>query len=105
MAQCGKSVTAALALCLLIEAAPAEDKIFLALGYTVTSAKNNIFECGGFGVRHYFGSRAKPCKYMGIADALKIKTKTGIKYLVAFGTSTKTSNNAWHRMESIWFLI
>lgn len=104
-AQCGKSVTAAISLALLIENAPIEDNLFLALGYTVTSAKNNIFECGGFGVRHYFGSRCKPCKYMGIADALKIQTKTGIKHLVAFGTSTKTSNNAWHGWRVAGFLF
>jgi len=95
-AQSGKSCTAALAMSLIIENSSRDDNLFIALGYTVTSAKNNIFECGGFGVRHYFGSRCEPCKYMGIADALKIKTKTGIKYLVAFGTSTKTANNSWH---------
>lgn len=104
-AQCGKSVTAALALSLIIENAPQEDNLFLALGYTVTSAKNNIFECGGFGVRHYFGPKCTPCKYMGVADALKIKTKTGIKYLVAFGTSTKTANNAWHGWRVAGFLF
>lgn len=77
----------------------------MALGYTLTSAKNNIFECSGFGVRHYFGSKCSTCKYMGVADALKIKTKTGIKYLVAFGTSTKTANNAWHGWKVSGFLF
>ena len=93
--QCGKSVTAALAMSLMIDSAGPEDNLFLALGYTVTSAKNNVFECGGFGVRYFFGSRCTPGKYMG-QDCLKIKTKTGMKYLVAFGTNTKTANNSWH---------
>lgn len=42
---------------------------------------------------------------MGVADALKIKTRTGIKYLVAFGTSTKTANNAWHGWRVAGFLF
>lgn len=42
---------------------------------------------------------------MGIADALKIQTATGIKYLVAFGTSTKTANNAWHGWRVSGFLF
>lgn len=98
-------MTAALALSLLIENSSENDNLFLALGYTVASAKNNIFECGGFGVRYYFGSRCKPCKYQGITDALRIKTKTGIKYLVAFGTNTKTANNSWHGWHVSGFLF
>ena len=95
-AQSGKSVAAALAISTIIDNSSADDKLFLALGYTLTSVKNNVFECGGFGVQYYFGARCKQVKYQGVADALQIYTKTGVKYLVAFGTSTRTSNNVWH---------
>jgi hypothetical protein len=44
--QCGKSVTAALAFAALIEDSPEEDNLFLALGYTSTSVKNNVSFCG-----------------------------------------------------------
>lgn len=101
--QCGKSVTAALSFALLIENAPKEDNLFLALGYTQSSAVNNIFECGGFGLIAYFANKCRMCKYRGPSgklktaiDALEIKTKTGIKYVVPFGTNTKTSNNVYH---------
>lgn len=102
-AQCGKSVTAALAFALLIEDSKKGDDVFLALGYTQTSAINNVFECGGFGLIAYFAERCKMCKYKGPSgklktaiDALQIRTKTGIKYVVPFGTNTKTSNNVYH---------
>lgn len=94
-AQTGKSVAAATSLALIIENAPKGDDIFLALGYTSVSAKNNIWNCGGYGVKSFYGSKCKEGKYKG-QDCLKIKTKTGMKYLVAFGTSTQTANNVWH---------
>jgi len=103
--QVGKSVTAALAISMIIENSSEDENLFLALGYTVTSAKNNIFNCGGYGVSAYFGNRCEPCQYMGGADALRIYTKTGVKYLVAFGTSTKTANNAWHGWHVSGFIV
>lgn len=103
-AQASKSVTAALAFALLIESAPAEDDLFIALGYTESSARNNVFSCGGFGLEAYFGNRCSVGKYKNI-DALKIRTSTGMKYVLAFGTSTKTSNNKWHGFRVAGFLF
>jgi len=93
--QCGKSVTAALAFAALIEDSPAEDNLFLGLGYTSTSVKNNVSFCGGFGLEGYFGSKARKGKYYG-SDALFIETKTGLKTVFFTGGSTQTANNGWH---------
>lgn len=111
-AQCGKSVTAALAFALLIEASPKEDNLFIALGYTQSSVINNVFACNGFGLLNYFGSAAKMEKYKGpdgklntAIDCLKIKTANGTKIVVPFGTNTRTANNAWHGWRVAGFLI
>lgn len=111
-AQCGKSVTAALAFALIIENSPPEDNLFIALGYTQSSAINNIFACNGFGLLSYFGKSAKMSKYRGpdgdlntAIDCLQIKTANGVKIVVPFGTNTKTSNNTWHGWRVSGFLI
>lgn len=93
--QCGKSVAAALAFAALIEDSPVEDNLFLALGYTSTSVKNNVSFCGGFGLEGYFGSKAHVGKYYG-SDALFIETRTGIKTVFFTGGRTQTANNGWH---------
>lgn len=111
-AQCGKSCAAALAFALIIENSPKEDNLFIALGYTQSSAINNIFSCAGFGLMYYFGGRCKMEKYKGpdgklktAIDCLSIKTRNGIKIVVPFGTNTKTANNAWHGWRVAGFCI
>lgn len=101
--QCGKSVTAAIAFAMIIENSPRENNLFIALGYTQSSAINNIFECGGYGLVHYFAENCHSIKYKGPSgklstaiDCLSINTKTGTKIVVPFGASTKTSNQSWH---------
>lgn len=95
--QCGKSVTAALSLSLIIEDSKPEDNLFATIGYTESSAINNFWKCGGFGIENYFGTCAKRGKYPGTnINCLKIKTKNGMKYVLAFGGNTKTSGNAFH---------
>lgn len=80
-AQCGKSVAAAIGLATIINNAPRGDDLFLAIGYTSTSAKNNVLRCGGYGVQAFFGNMAKEGKYLG-NDCLKIQTRNGMKNLV-----------------------
>jgi hypothetical protein len=94
-AQSGKSVAAALAFAAMIEDSKADDYIFLAIGYTSTSAKNNSDFVGGFGLSHYFGSKARKGKYFG-TDALFIKTNTGDKIVAFMNGSNKSSNEAFH---------
>ena len=93
--QSGKSVAAALAFAALIEDSAVDDYLWLAIGFTSTSAKNNVSFCGGFGLEHYFGSRARKGKYYG-SDCLYVKTKTGIKIVGFMNGSTKSSNEAFH---------
>ena len=103
-AQCGKSVTAALAFALMIENSSAEDNLFIALGYTEGSARNNVEVCGGYGVASYFASRATRGKYQN-CNCLYISAKTGTKILCFFGASTQSSNNAWHGWRVSGFLF
>jgi len=86
-------VTAALAFALMIENSSAEDNLFIALGYTEGSARNNVEVCGGYGVASYFASRATRGKYQN-CNCLYISAKTGTKILCFFGASTQSSNNA-----------
>lgn len=105
-AQTGKSLTAALIGALRIENSKPEDKLFMALGYTTSSAINNIWYCGGFGVENYFADKCTRGLYPGTSiDCLKIKTKNGEKYLLACGANTKTSNNAWHGFKISGFIV
>jgi hypothetical protein len=94
-AQSGKSVAASLAFAALIEDSAPDDYIFLVIGYTSTSAKNNSAFVGGFGLEHYFGSKARKGKYFG-TDALFIKTNTGDKIVAFMNGSTKSSNESFH---------
>jgi len=102
--QSGKSVAAALALAALIEDSAADDYIFLVVGYTSTSAKNNVSFCGGFGLEHYFGSRVRKGKYYG-SDCLYIKTKTGDKIVGFMNGSTRSSNETFHGWPVAGFLL
>lgn len=105
-AQCGKSVTGALALALLIENSKKDENLFLAIGYTASTARNNVAKCGGFGVEAYFGKKCKWCKYEETDYlCLKIKTDTGIKNLVFFGGSKENSNNPWHGWKVSAFIL
>ena len=103
-AQCGKSVASAIGLATIIATAPKNEDLFLAIGYTSTSAKNNVMRCGGFGVQAFFGSNCQEGKYLG-NDCLKIKTPTGLKNLVFFGGATVSSNNAWHGWKVSAFVL
>jgi len=102
--QSGKSVAASLAFAALIEDSNADDYIFLVVGYTSTSAKNNVSFCGGFGLEHYFGSRARKGKYYG-SDCLYIKTKTGDKIVGFMNGSNKSSNEAFHGWPVAGFVL
>jgi PBSX family phage terminase large subunit len=102
--QSGKSVAAALAFAALIEDSATDDYIFLVVGYTSTSAKNNVSFCGGFGLEHYFGSKARKGKYYG-SDCLYIKTKTGQKVVGFMNGSNKSSNEAFHGWPVAGFVL
>ena len=101
-AQTGKSVTAALCFAFLIENAPKEDKVFMGLGYTEGSAKNNI---QNYLLWYFTTSKCRiNCKYNNM-DCCKIKTKTGEKIVVFTGGSTVSANNSWHGWPISGFLI
>lgn len=105
-AQTGKSLTAALITALRIENSSPQDKLFMALGYTTSSAINNIWYCGGFGVENYFAGNCSRGMYPGTSiDCLRIRTKNGEKYLLACGANTKTSNNCWHGFKISGFCV
>ena len=74
-AQSSKSVTQALALALLIENSAPEACMALCVGYSASSAFNNIVNCGGFGLKSYFGSRATVAK---IEQFIEVNNHGGI---------------------------
>ena len=94
-AQSSKSVTQALALALLIENSAPEACMTLCVGYSASSAFNNIVNCGGFGLKSYFGSRATVAKYQGNL-ALKINLNGHIKWAVCFGGNTFSAGDSFH---------
>lgn len=78
----GKNVLNILAWCEQLETHP--DKLHLAAGVSNASAKLNIIDSNGFGVRDWFEGRCRQGKYME-RDALHIRTATGEKVVLISG--------------------
>lgn len=78
----GKNVLNILAWCIDLETHP--DKFHLAAGVDQSSARINILECDGYGVKNYFGGRCKIGKFEK-KDCLYIQTKVGQKVIFFAG--------------------
>lgn len=78
----GKNIINIIAWCAILEEHP--DRLHLAAGVSVATAKLNIIDSNGFGVQHYFKGRCKEGKFKD-RDALYIKTKTGEKIVLISG--------------------
>jgi len=78
----GKNVLNILAWCDIIEGH--KDKLHLAAGVSVASARLNIIDSNGYGVLEYFKGRCRSGKYQE-RDALYVQTQTGEKVILISG--------------------
>ena len=78
----GKNLIAIISWATKLETHP--DKLHLAGGVSVASAKLNIIDCNGFGLLNYFKGRCRAGKYQE-RDALYIQTVTGEKIVLISG--------------------
>lgn len=78
----GKNVLNTLAWCIDLETHP--DRFHLAAGVDQSSARINILECDGFGVKNYFDGRCNIGKFEK-KDCLYIQTKVGQKIIFFAG--------------------
>jgi len=77
-----KNITNLIAWTVSLETHP--DKIHLAAGYTQGTAKMNIIDSNGFGLKWIFAGRCREGLYQNI-DALYIQTQTGEKIVLVAG--------------------
>lgn len=94
-AQCGKSSILALLFAMVIMSSGPNDNLFLAIGYTIASAKTNIADVSGFGLKAIFDGRWCDGKYNG-KDALFINVNGVTKTVVFCEAANVSSNNSWH---------
>ena len=78
----GKNIINLLAWAACIEAHP--DRLHLAAGVSISSAKMNILDSNGFGLQNLFAGRCRAGKYMA-KEALRIRTRTGEKIVIFAG--------------------
>lgn len=78
----GKNVLNIIAWCDALESHP--DKLHLAAGVSVASARLNIIDSNGFGVQNWFKGRCRAGKYQE-RDALYLSTATGEKIVLISG--------------------
>ena len=78
----GKNVLNIMGWCEVLETHP--DKLHLAAGVSVASAKLNIIDSNGFGVKNWFEGRCRAGKYQE-RDALYIYTAVGEKVILISG--------------------
>lgn len=60
------------------------DKIHLVTGYSATTARTNVSDCNGLGLKHIFRGRCRTGKYEG-NECLRIKSKQGEKIVLFIG--------------------
>lgn len=78
----GKNILNLLAWAACLETHP--DKLHLAAGVSLASAKMNILDSNGFGLRFMFEGRCRTGKYMD-KEAIYIRTRTGEKIVIFVG--------------------
>lgn len=107
----GKNILNLLAWAACLENHP--DKLHLAAGVSLASAKMNILDSNGFGLRFMFEGRCRTGKFMD-KEAIYIKTRTGEKVVIfagggksndaalikgnSYGTAYVTEANECHQM-------
>lgn len=84
----GKNIINLMAWAACLEDHP--DMLHLAAGVSISAAKLNIVDSNGFGLKYIFKGRCTPCMYED-RDALRIQTRTGIKYVLISGGGDKAS--------------
>lgn len=78
----GKNVLTTLAFCVLLENHP--NKVHLAAGVSIATAKLNILDCDGFGMLNYFAGRCREGQYKN-RDCLYVRTRSGLKVVLLSG--------------------
>lgn len=78
----GKNVLITMAYCTILEKHPS--KIHLIAGVSTATARLNILDCDGFGLKNYFKGRCREGVYQN-RDCLYIKTATGEKVVLISG--------------------
>ena len=78
----GKNIINLLAWAGVLEAHP--DRLHLAAGFSLGTAKMNLLDSNGFGLRYLFEDRCRIGKYMD-KEALYIRTRTGEKIIIFAG--------------------
>lgn len=78
----GKNVLITMAYCTILEKHPS--KIHLIAGVSTATARLNILDCDGFGLKNYFEGRCREGVYQN-RDCLYIKTATGEKVVLISG--------------------
>lgn len=78
----GKNVLNTLIFCSMLEVH--KNKIHLAAGVSVATAKLNILDCDGYGLLNYFEGRCREGKYKD-RDCVYVQTKTGEKVVLVSG--------------------
>ena len=80
-----KNVLNTLVFCALLETHP--DRIHLAAGVSIATAKLNILDCNGYGMLNYFEGRCREGNYKN-RECLYIQTLTGEKIVLVSGGGT-----------------
>ena len=78
----GKNVLITMAYCTILEKHPS--RIHLIAGVSTATARLNILDCDGFGLKNYFEGRCREGTYQN-RDCLYIKTATGEKVVLVSG--------------------
>ena len=78
----GKNVLITMAYCTILEKHPS--RIHLIAGVSTATARLNILDCDGFGLKNYFEGRCREGVYQN-RDCLYIKTATGEKVVLISG--------------------
>jgi PBSX family phage terminase large subunit len=77
-----KNVLAGTAFAVMLETHP--DKLHLAAGYSIATARLNILDCNGYGLKNFYEGRWRDGKYEG-RDCLYIQTLSGEKVVLISG--------------------
>lgn len=64
------------------------DKLHLAAGFSISTARLNIIDCNGYGLENYFAGRCRWGEYQG-KTALIVQSNTGTKYIIVAGGGKK----------------
>ena len=78
----GKNVLITMAYCTILEKHPS--RIHLIAGVSTATARLNILDCDGFGLKNYFEGRCREGTYQN-RDCLYIQTATGEKVVLVSG--------------------